>query len=57
MKLHQPLARAASTLAILLLAGKDHIVYRAYDADHDGRPTLGIAPLGWTNDDWPAAFV
>ena len=37
--------------------GQDYIVYHAYDAAHDGRPTLRIAPLGWTEDDWPAAFV
>jgi arabinan endo-1,5-alpha-L-arabinosidase len=43
--------------AILRDEGKDYIVYHAYDAAHDGRPTLRIAPLGWTDDNWPAAFV
>ena len=31
--------------------------YHAYDAAHDGRPTLRIAPLGWTDDNWPGAFA
>ena len=44
-------------IAILRDAGKDYIVYHAYDAGHDGRPTLRIAPLGWTEDNWPSAFV
>jgi arabinan endo-1,5-alpha-L-arabinosidase len=49
--------RGPGHIAILRDAGKDYIVYHAYDADHNGRPTLRIAPLGWTEDNWPAAFV
>jgi arabinan endo-1,5-alpha-L-arabinosidase len=37
--------------------GKDFIAYHSYDAEHDGRATLRIAPMGWTEDDWPVAFV
>ena len=44
-------------VAILRDDGKDFIIYHAYDAAHDGRPTLRIAPLGWTDDLWPVAFV
>ena len=43
--------------AILRDDGKDFIIYHAYDAGHDGRPTLRVAPLGWTDDNWPVAFV
>ena len=28
-----------------------------YDARHDGRPASRIAPLGWTVDNRPAAFM
>jgi arabinan endo-1,5-alpha-L-arabinosidase len=34
---------------------KDYIVYHAYDAWHDGIPTLRIAPLVWSEDGWPVA--
>ena len=44
-------------VAIIRDDGKDFIIYHAYDAGHDGRPTLRIAPLGWTEDNWPVAFV
>ena len=44
-------------IAIVRDDGKDFIIYHAYDAAHDGRPTLRIAPLGWTDDNWPVAFV
>jgi arabinan endo-1,5-alpha-L-arabinosidase len=49
--------RGPGHIAILRDAGKDYIFYHSYDADHDGRPTLRIAPLGWTEDNWPVAFV
>ena len=44
-------------VAIVRDDGKDFIIYHAYDAGHDGRPTLRIAPLGWTDDNWPVAFM
>jgi arabinan endo-1,5-alpha-L-arabinosidase len=53
----EPRWRGPGHITILRDAGKDYIVYHAYDAHHDGRPTLRIAPLGWTDDNWPAAFV
>lgn len=43
--------------AVLREEGRDYIVYHAYDGAHEGRPTLRIAPMGWTDDDWPVAFV
>jgi arabinan endo-1,5-alpha-L-arabinosidase len=36
--------------------GTDYIVYHAYDKEHDGAPTLRIAPIRWTADGWPRAF-
>jgi arabinan endo-1,5-alpha-L-arabinosidase len=53
----EPRWRGPGHIAILRDAGKDYIVYHAYDSAHDGRPTLRIAPLGWTDDLWPVAFV
>ena len=44
-------------VAILRDQGKDFIVYHAYDAKNDGRPTLRIAPMGWTPDGWPVAVL
>jgi len=49
--------RGPGHIAVVRDAGKDYIVYHAYDAAHDGRPTLRIAPLGWTEDNSPAAFM
>ncbi len=53
----EPRWRGPGHIAILRDDGKDYIVYHAYDADHNGRPTLRIAPLGWTEDNWPVAFM
>ena len=53
----EPRWRGPGHIAIVRDSRKDYIVYHAYDAHHDGRPTLRIAPLGWTEDNWPAAFV
>ena len=53
----EPRWRGPGHIAILRDGGKDYIFYHAYDADHNGRPTLRIAPLGWTEDNWPAAFM
>ncbi len=49
--------RGPGHVAIVRDGDKDFIVYHSYDARHDGRPTLRIAPLGWTQDNWPVAFV
>jgi len=34
---------------------RDYLVYHAYDAGHDGTPTLRISPIYWTPDGWPRA--
>jgi len=39
--------------AILRDGDRDYLVYHAYDAERDGRPTLRIAPIEWTADGWP----
>jgi arabinan endo-1,5-alpha-L-arabinosidase len=49
--------RGPGHVAVVRDGEKDFIVYHSYDASHDGRPTLRIAPLGWTSDNWPVAFV
>jgi arabinan endo-1,5-alpha-L-arabinosidase len=41
--------------AVLRDAGKDYLVYHAYDAEHEGRATLRISPISWTADGWPTA--
>lgn len=33
--------------------GSDYVVYHAYDAEKQGAPTLRIASVSWTDDDWP----
>ncbi|HEY2070145.1 MAG TPA: arabinan endo-1,5-alpha-L-arabinosidase [Rhizomicrobium sp.] len=53
----EPRWRGPGHCAIVRDGIKDYIVYHAYDARHDGRPTLRVAPLGWTDDNWPVAFV
>src|SRR5690606_19372021 len=39
--------------AVLRDAGQDYLVYHAYDAQNDGRPTLRISPIRWSKDGWP----
>lgn len=41
--------------AVLHDAGVDYIVYHAYDAENDGRPTLRINRLDW-REGWPVAL-
>ncbi len=41
--------------AILREGDTDYIVYHAYDAQNNGRPTLRIQKLAWTADGWPVA--
>ena len=47
--------RGPGHVAILRDAGRDYIVYHAYDARKAGIPTLRIQPLAWTDDGWPVA--
>ena len=54
---HERRWKGPGHIAIVRDDDKDFIIYHAYDAAHDGRPTLRIAPLGWTDDNWPVAFV
>jgi arabinan endo-1,5-alpha-L-arabinosidase len=53
----EPRWRGPGHIGIVRDGGSDYMAYHAYDADHGGRPTLRIAPLGWTEDHWPVAFV
>jgi len=50
----KPRWRGPGTLRFCATPEKTIFFYHAYDADHNGRPTLRIAPLGWTEDNWPA---
>jgi arabinan endo-1,5-alpha-L-arabinosidase len=36
---------------------RDLVVYHAYDVEHDSAPTLRLAELSWTADEWPVALV
>ena len=36
-------------------AGRDYVVYHAYDKDNQGAPTLRISPVTWERDGWPTA--
>jgi arabinan endo-1,5-alpha-L-arabinosidase len=42
--------------AVLRDGARDYLVYHAYDAEHDGRSTLRIAPIEWTSDGWPSVL-
>jgi arabinan endo-1,5-alpha-L-arabinosidase len=42
--------------AILRDGEQDYLVYHAYDTQHDGRPTLRISPIAWT-DGWPTVSL
>ena len=35
--------------------GTTYLVYHAYDKQHEGAPTLRIAPIIWGQDGWPVA--
>ncbi|HEY4058873.1 MAG TPA: arabinan endo-1,5-alpha-L-arabinosidase [Kofleriaceae bacterium] len=39
--------------AVLRTSSGDYNVYHSYDADAGGTPTLRIAEMQWTADDWP----
>jgi arabinan endo-1,5-alpha-L-arabinosidase len=45
--------RGPGHCAVLRDGQNDFLVYHAYDADHDGRPTLRIDRLEW-RDQWPS---
>jgi arabinan endo-1,5-alpha-L-arabinosidase len=42
--------------AILRDGDQDYLVYHAYDTQHDGRPTLRISPIVWS-DGWPTVSL
>jgi len=48
--------RGPGHCAVLRDGGEDYLVYHAYDAEHDGRPTLRISPLEW-DAGWPSAAL
>jgi arabinan endo-1,5-alpha-L-arabinosidase len=37
--------------------GRDYLVYHTYDAAHEGRSTLRISPMTWSEDGWPTATL
>jgi arabinan endo-1,5-alpha-L-arabinosidase len=39
--------------AVLREPDRDYLVYHAYDAQHEGKATLRISPIVWTDDGWP----
>jgi arabinan endo-1,5-alpha-L-arabinosidase len=43
--------------AVLREQDQDYLVYHAYDAQADGRPTLRISPIAWTGDGWPTVTL
>ena len=47
--------RGPGSCAIAERAGHDYLIHHYYDADHRGRPTLGVRPLVWDADGWPLA--
>jgi arabinan endo-1,5-alpha-L-arabinosidase len=48
--------RGPGHCAVLRDGEQDYLVYHAYDAEHEGRATLRIAPLEW-QDGWPAVNI
>jgi arabinan endo-1,5-alpha-L-arabinosidase len=43
--------------AVLRDRDRDYLVYHAYDAQHEGRATLRISPIVWTDDGWPTVAL
>jgi arabinan endo-1,5-alpha-L-arabinosidase len=41
--------------AVLHEGHRDYLVYHAYDAEQEGKPSLRISPIDWTPDGWPRA--
>ena len=47
------LSRCRATRPYCAMPDRDYLVYHAYDAQHEGRATLRISPIVWTDDGWP----